>query len=553
VAVRAGRVDTVDMHHHQDRDQLELLAANAIAWTSFVRRHAHVQPDEVALRSDGGGITYRDLDTRFDQIAATFSSLGVSVGGRVGILMANRTEYIEALGGIMRLGAIAVPLNFRLVAAEVAHLLHDSGATLLLVDEERAAVAQEAVAVAGGDASVVVVGDQALTGSVSAHRWTDILERTPSPPPLSAETVAAWEPAAPAALMYTSGTTGRPKGAVLTHLNLLMSTMAFMRTTRSLGNGGTSLCAAPIFHIAGLAKVVPALTLGQTIVLPSSRTFDPAGILDLLESERVTDMFLVPTQWQAMCDLPDIAERSLHLRAVTWGASPALPSTMDAMARSFPDVPFTAVFGQTEMSPVTCVLDGEDATRKFGSVGLPVPAVDIRVVDEEMRDVENGQVGEIVYRGPSMMARYWNNPEATAEATRGGWFHSGDLVRRDDEGFVFVVDRKKDMIISGGENIYSTEIEDVIDAHPKVREVAVIGVPHPRWVETPLAVIVPTDNDDPPTGEDIEAWCRKRLASYKKPSAIKIIDALPRNVSGKVLKTELRIRFGGDVQQGAAS
>jgi fatty-acyl-CoA synthase len=545
----------VDVQHHQDRDQLEMLAANAIAWTSFVRRHAHVQPTEIAVRSDGGSITYRELDTRFDQIAGAFSRLGVTVGGRVGILMANRTDYIEALGGIMRLGAIAVPLNFRLVAAEVAHLLHDSGASLLVVDQERAAIAQEAVAVAGGDTPVVVVGDQVLSGSESGsvYGWTDMVAAAPSPPPLSAATVAAWEPAAPAALMYTSGTTGRPKGAVLTHLNLLMSTMAFMRTTRSLGNGGTSLCAAPIFHIAGLAKVVPALTLGQTVVLPSSRTFDPAAILDLLESERVTDMFLVPTQWQAMCDLPDIAERSLHLRAVTWGASPALPSTMDAMARSFPDVPFTAVFGQTEMSPVTCVLDGEDATRKFGSVGLPVPAVDIRVVDEEMCDVENGQVGEIVYRGPSMMARYWNNPEATAEATRGGWFHSGDLVRRDDEGFVFVVDRKKDMIISGGENIYSTEIEDVIDAHPKVREVAVIGVPHPRWVETPLAVIVPTDADDPPTAEDIEAWCRKRLASYKKPSAVRIIDALPRNVSGKVLKTELRVRFGGDVEQGAGS
>jgi acyl-CoA synthetase (AMP-forming)/AMP-acid ligase II len=332
---------------------------------------------------------------------------------------------------------------------------------------------------------------------------------------------------------------------VLTHLNLLISTMAFMRTTRSIGNGGTSLCAAPLFHIAGLAKVVPALILGQTVVLPSSGSFDPAGILDLLESERVTDMFLVPTQWQAMCDLPDVAERTLHLRAVTWGASPALPSTMEAMARCFPSVPFTAVFGQTEMSPVTCVLDGEDATRKFGSVGLPVPAVDIRVVDEEMRDVENGQVGEIVYRGPSMMAGYWNSPEATAEATRGGWFHSGDLVRRDDEGFVFVVDRKKDMIISGGENIYSSEIEFVIDAHPKVREVAVIGVPHPRWVETPLAVIVPVDPADPPTEEDVAAWCRQRLASYKKPSAIRIVDRLPRNVSGKVLKTELRTLFGG--------
>jgi fatty-acyl-CoA synthase len=537
----------VEENQHRDRDQLEMLAANAIAWTSFVRRHAHVQPDETALRADGTTVSYQELDARFDRVAAAFSRLGVGVGGRVGILMANRTEYIEALGGIMRLGAIAVPLNFRLVAAEVAHLLHDSGATLLLADSERADIAHKAVSAAGGATPVVVVGDQALSGS--GHQWTDVVQDALDPPPLTAEAVAAWEPAAPAAIMYTSGTTGRPKGAVLTHLNLLMSTMAFMRTTRSLGNGGTSLCAAPIFHIAGLAKVVPALTLGQTIVLTSSRTFDPAGVLDLLESEHVTDMFLVPTQWQAMCDLPDIAERSLHLRAVTWGASPALPSTMEAMARSFPDVPFTAVFGQTEMSPVTCVLDGEDATRKFGSVGLPVPAVDIRVVDEEMRDVEVGQVGEIVYRGPSMMARYWNNSEATAEATRGGWFHSGDLVRRDDEGFVFVVDRKKDMIISGGENIYSTEIEDVIDAHPKVREVAVIGVPHPRWVETPLAVIVPRDPDDPPDEDDIEAWCRRRLASYKKPSAIRIVDALPRNVSGKVLKTELRSRFGDQVPQ----
>jgi fatty-acyl-CoA synthase len=536
----------VNVKHHLDRDQLEMLAANAIAWTSFVRRHAHVQPAEAALRAEGKALSYKELDARFDRIAAAFSRLGVIAGARVAILMANRTEYIEGLGGVMRLGAIAVPLNFRLVAAEVAHLLDDSGANLLMVDAERVDMAREAVATTKSPAVIVVVGQTAPSG---CYGWADILGGALAPPPISAETVEAWEPAAPAAIMYTSGTTGRPKGAVLTHLNLLMSTMAFMRTTRSLGNGGTSLCAAPIFHIAGLAKVVPALTLGQTVVLPVSRTFDPAGILDLLESEQVTDMFLVPTQWQAMCDLPDIAERSLHLRAVTWGASPALPSTMDAMARSFPDVPFTAVFGQTEMSPVTCVLDGEDATRKFGSVGLPVPAVDVRVVDEEMRDVENGQVGEIVYRGPSMMSRYWNNPEATAEATRGGWFHSGDLVRRDDDGFVFVVDRKKDMIISGGENIYSTEIEDVIDAHPKVREVAVIGVPHPRWVETPLAVIVPISAQDPPTEDDIEAWCRERLASYKKPSAIRIVDALPRNVSGKVLKTDLRTRFGGQVEQ----
>jgi fatty-acyl-CoA synthase len=218
----------MDVYHHQDRDELELLEANAIAWTSFVRRHAHMQPDQDALRSGGDRITYRELDARFDRVAAAFSRLGVDVGGRVAILMANRNEYVEALGGVMRLGAIAVPLNFRLVAAEVADLLRDSGANVLVVDHARIGVAQEAVA-AVGDGAVVVVAD----GSGPGHEWTTILGDAPASSPLSPDTVAAWDPTAPAAIMYTSGTTGRPKGAVLTHLNLLISTMAFMRTTRS--------------------------------------------------------------------------------------------------------------------------------------------------------------------------------------------------------------------------------------------------------------------------------------------------------------------------------
>ena len=526
------------------QERLELAAANSIAWTSFVHRHAHVQPEQAALRADGVHYSYVELDRRFERVAAAFWRLGVVAGARVAVLMANRAEYIEVLGGTMRLGAIGVPLNFRLVAAEAAHLLADSGATLVVADQERAGVAMDAVRSIARDIPVVVVGDPPASGGCLG--W-DALTADASPGlALTADVVAAWEPASVALIMYTSGTTGRPKGAVLTHVNLLMSTMAFMRTTRSLGNGGTSLCAAPIFHIAGVAKAIPAMTLGQTLVLLRPGPFDAAATLDLLESEHITDVFLVPTQWQSMCELPDVAERDLSLRAVTWGASPALPSTMEAMARCFPSVPATAVFGQTEMSPVTCVLDGEDATEKFGSVGRPVPTVDIRVVDDEMRDVEVGEVGEIVYRGPSLMAGYWNNPEATAEATRGGWFHSGDLVRQDEQGFVFVVDRKKDMIISGGENIYSSEIEDVIDAHPKVREVAVIGVPHPRWVETPLAVIVPHDVADPPSEQEVEDWCRQRLASYKKPGAIRVIDALPRNVTGKILKTELRERYAGE-------
>jgi len=282
---------------------------------------------------------------------------------------------------------------------------------------------------------------------------------------------------------------------------------------------------------------------GTTILWPSGQ-FDAAAVIDVLEREQVTSAYFVPTQWQQLCSVPGVRDRKFVLRRMGWGGSGALPSTLQAMADTFPGIPTFCAFGQTEMSSVTCLLRGEDAIRKMGSVGKPVMNIEFRLVDDDMRDVPQGEVGEIVYRGPTVFHGYWNNPQATAEAFAGGWFHSGDLCRMDDEGYLYVVDRKKDMIISGAENIYSAEVEAVIDAHPKVAEVAVIGVPHPRWVETPVAVIVPVDRDDPPSEEEIIAHCRAHLASYKKPSRVEIVDALPRNASGKVLKTELRARFG---------
>jgi fatty-acyl-CoA synthase len=228
----------------------------------------------------------------------------------------------------------------------------------------------------------------------------------------------------------------------------------------------------------------------------------------------------------------------------------APPSVLKAMEQTFAGVPTFNCFGQTEMSSLTCVLLGEDAIAKQGSVGKPIINVEARLVDEEMNDVVKGEAGEIVYRGPTVLQEYWNKPEATAQAFAGGWFHSGDLVREDEDGFMFVVDRKKDMIISGGENIYCAEVEAAIDSHPKVREVAIIGVPHEKWVETPMAVIAPVDADDPPTQEEIVEWCRERLASYKKPSRVELIDALPRNASGKVLKFQLRETY---IEQPAAA
>jgi fatty-acyl-CoA synthase len=526
---------------------LTLAEANSATWITMLRRHAHLQPAHPALRGPGGTITYAELDQRADRAASALAAAGVGPGDRVALLQSNRIEFVEAMAGIHRLGAIAVPMNFRLVAAEVAYILGDSGARVVIADTERAAIAAAAAVTVGtGSVRVFVVGeDEAGAGG---ETWAAALDRAAArTPPLTAATVAAWAPTAPAVLTYTSGTTGRPKGAVLTYLNLLMVTISNLQTGLNDGDDTVVLASPPLFHIAGVCLVLPTLFLGQTVVLGSGATFDPAATLDLVEAEGVTSLFLVPTQWQAVCRQPDLDRRHLPIRVMSWGASPALPSTLRAMTAAFPGVPNIAFFGQTEMTGTTCALGGDDAERKFGSVGHPLSFVDARVVDEEMNDVTAGVVGEIVYRGPTTMAGYWNNPGATADALRGGWFHSGDLVRRDDEGFTYVVDRTKDMIISGGENIYSSEVEQAIDGHPKVREVAVVGVRHPRWVETPLAVIAPTDPDDPPTAAEINSWLSGRLAAYKRPGALRVVDALPRNASGKVLKTALRERFADAV------
>jgi fatty-acyl-CoA synthase len=232
----------------------------------------------------------------------------------------------------------------------------------------------------------------------------------------------------------------------------------------------------------------------------------------------------------------------LRLRNLSWGAAPASDTLLRQMAQAFPGCKILAAFGQTEMSPVTCMLLGEDATRKLGSVGKVIPTVAARIVDENMNDVPVGEVGEIVYRAPTLMAGYWNKPDATAESFTGGWFHSGDLVRADDEGYVWVVDRKKDMIISGGENIYCAEVENVLASHPAIVEVAVIGRPDEKWGEVPVAVAAVSESGV--TLEDLAEFLDEKLARYKQPKALEIVEALPRNPAGKVLKTELRQRFG---------
>jgi fatty-acyl-CoA synthase len=349
----------------------------------------------------------------------------------------------------------------------------------------------------------------------------------------------------PALIMYTSGTTGRPKGAVLTHNNIAGQAMANLFTISPDINNDVGFVGVPLFHIAGIGNMISGLLLGLPTVIYPLGAFDPGALLDALEAEQVTSMFLVPAQWQAVCAEQRANPRKLQLRMLSWGAAPASDTLLHDMSETFPGTQIYAAFGQTEMSPVTCMLLAQDAIRKRGSVGKVIPTVAARVVDENMDDVPVGQVGEIVYRAPTLMAGYWNNPKATAEAFAGGWFHSGDLVRQDEEGYVWVVDRKKDMIISGGENIYCAEVENVLAGHPAIAEVAVIGRRDEKWGEVPVAIAAraPLSDSNLDLG-DLDAFLTERLARYKHPKALEIVEALPRNPAGKVLKTELRARFG---------
>ncbi|MGA6205853.1 long-chain-fatty-acid--CoA ligase [Nocardia testacea] len=499
-------------------------------------RHARKIPDTPALRFAGTSRSYRELDERVSRLAHALRARGVGPGDRVAVLGLNSMEIVEAFLASNRLGAIGVPINFRLVAGEIAYLLADSGAKAAVVDARFATALAEARREAPQLLSCLVIGGS--DGAAGEDYEAALRDADPE------FAAAAVDERDPAYIMYTSGTTGRPKGAVLTHDNLLLHAFSVALHQGVSGDDRVALNGAPLFHIAGLSSYLMCLLPGGTFVITPSGGFDPAASVELLARERVSSCFFVPAQWQAICALPGIADYDLSaLRQISWGAAPASTTVLRTLIETFPQASVSTAFGQTECSPVTCTLRGEDAIRKIGSVGTPILNVEARIVDDEMNDVAPGEVGEIVYRGPTVMREYWNKPEATAEAFEGGWFHSGDLVRQDEDGYLYVVDRKKDMIISGGENIYCAEVENALAAHPGVADIALIGVPDAKWGETPLAVLVPADPAAPPTAAEIEAFARTHLAGYKCPREIAVVAELPRNASGKVLKTELRAKY----------
>ncbi len=493
-------------------------------------RRAQLTPEKVGLidGATGNHFTYHTLNLRARALAAYLAEYyAIKQGDRVVVLALNAPEYLDAFFACAILGAILVPLNWRLTAHELSTLLKDSQPVLLLHDITHATLARE------------------ITQTISEVQHDFPLLPFTDFPGADASLASQARPFQShdgeeiALMLYTSGTTGLPKGAMLSHR---MITWNAINTQISWGLRETDSTPtfAPLFHAGGLnVLTTPLYHLGGTVVLlPDS---DPQTILDTIEEKHCTILFAVPTVFERIRAHSSFATHNLtSLRfCVTGGSSCPLPLIRDYAAHG---LEFRQGYGLTEAGVNCFSLAPEDALRKIGSVGRPVFHSRARIVDNEGQEVKPGDIGELVLSGPHICSGYWQQPTATHEANHDGWWHTGDLVRSDSEGYYFIVGRKKDMFISGGENIYPAEIETLIETHPDVLEVAIIPQPDPTWGEVGLAVVVPRIANVL-TAEDILNYCGDKLARYKLPKAVLFATALPRNVMGKVIKTELITRY----------
>lgn len=494
----------------------------------LIRRAAHKSPKNEAFVYGDTRVTYEEFEKRTLQLAGWLQEKGLQKGEKAGIISKNNYAFAEIIFGVAHMGGVSVPVNFRLVAEEFVYILDNSDTKILFIEEEYEEMIASVRDRLPKIEQIVVIGEAKKAGMIS-YKEIFQKERSFNPVDLTDEDDCM--------ICYTSGTTGHPKGAVLTHKNLIMNALSNVILSK-IENGSKQLVVTPLFHIAGIAFMMITASVAGTMVI--QREFVPEEVLKTIQDEKINGIFLVPAMWNIVTQVPAIEEYDLSsvLRCST-GAAICPIEVKKRIMKYFPNAGIFDNFGQTEMSPTTTCLLPEDSLRKTESVGKPVVNVEVRVVDENMNDVPVGEIGEIVYRGPSVMKEYYKNPEATAEAFRGGWFHSGDLVRMDEEGFIYVVDRKKDMIISGGENIYPAEVEAAIYKHEAVMETAVIGVPDEKWGETVKAYVVLKEGYTV-TEEEIIEHCKKHLASYKKPKYVEFIKELPRNPSGKILKRVLR-------------
>ncbi len=505
----------------------------------WVERHGRLRPDVAAL-ADGERV-HADWATFAARAAGAAAGLrdvfGLSPGDRVAIVMRNRPEYLEALFAIWHAGLVVVPVNARLHRDEIAYILDDSGAAVVVTDEDHATDVESLLGtVASLRAAVVAPGE----------RWDRLAASSPA-------RLVGRQPQDPAWLFYTSGTTGRPKGATLTHRNLLTMSLSYFADIDAVTPDDCILHAAPLSHGAGLYGL-PHVARGAVSVVPRSGGVDGEEIAALLGRWPGMSFFAAPTMVKRLTGDPAIAAGDLsHLKTIIYGGAPMyLADLEDALGVFGPRLAQIYGQGETPMT-ITALSKADHADRdhpewrdRMQSVGLARTDVEVRVVDADDRELPAGDIGEVVVRGDVVMAGYWQQPDATAEALRGGWLHTGDVGSFDDDGYLTLRDRSKDLIISGGMNVYPREVEEALLRHAGVRAAAVVGRPDPEWGEAVVAFVVAADGTAPPAVDELDRTCLDHIARFKRPKDYRFVDALPTNNYGKVVKRELRDLLRGE-------
>tara|TARA_R110000823_G_scaffold305771_1_gene427960 strand:- start:7247 stop:8794 length:1548 start_codon:yes stop_codon:yes gene_type:complete len=502
----------------------------------FLTTRAHMNPHKEALFDVASDkrVTYQELDARSNRCANALLSLGLARGDRVALLANNGHQFAESFFGVAKTGLVVMPLNWRLTASELAFILKDGGATVMIFDAEFLPVVEELREMGNAGSDVVhwiCIGSPAPE---YARDYETLLEA-------SKET----EPSRKSRqddnlfIMYTSGTTGNPKGVVHTHSTVFWAMLTLNATADSHFND-RYLLMLPMFHVGALTPLISSTYNGTTLVM--LKNFDPGKAWELIEQERITTTLAVPAMLSFMLKVPGYEKTDWSsLRYVSSGAAPVPVSLINTYTEM--GIHIYQIYGMTETCGPACMIGSDDAVSKIGSTGKSFFHTEVRVIDEQGNNQPPGEPGEVIVRGPHIMKEYWNRPDATADAIVDGWLQTGDVATWDEEGFVTIRDRKKDMIISGGENVYPAEIENVLLQHPDVSDAAVIAQVSERWGESPLAVIVASS--DSLSEQDVMTHCVGKLARYKMPRKVEFAEDIPRNPSGKILKRLLREQFDG--------
>jgi fatty-acyl-CoA synthase len=500
----------------------------------MLRRVAEEKGNKEGVIFQDKRMTYGEFNARVNRLANALQGLGVKKGERAAVLLFNCSQYLEIYYAVAKLGIILVTLNYRLSGKEVEYILNDSRPTALFFGDQFHEVISPLRQESEYIRHYINLGKEKHKDMID---YESMLVGYPDNEPSEDLNMDDDQ-----LIIYTSGTTGYPKGAMITHANTLWTCINQILFFPDLNEDDSTLVVMPIYHCGAQNDfTTPIFNLGGKIVI--MERVEPEKVVEMIEKERITTALLLPTLLHMMFQLPDLDKYDLSsLRYVMTGGAPLPEVTIDNFYRKM-GYHICQVFGLTEGTALTTILTKESAARKRGSTGRPLFHVDVKIVDDQGNEVAPGEVGELIQKGPTVMKGYWNNEKATEETIKDGWLYTGDLARCDEEGYIYIVDRKKDMIISGEENIYPAEIEQVLYSHPKIQEAAVIGVPDEKWGESVKAIVVCKQGESL-TEEEVIAYSKRHLASYKKPKFVEFIEELPRNPSQKVLKGVLREKYG---------